>query len=147
MVGETLKVDPDDLVECWSWIVDDVKARDRRGKAVIVLSYGRHSPTRFWSISLLLIYFKAFTTPGLLITTATRITVSGISTLLIEPTISFRSLRTHGTIELSQSSPPEMTPACLWAIIVLNGTEDMTTRLSRSLVWTNSAEEAHSIRI
>lgn len=147
MLGDSLRTDPDDLVDCWNWIVDDVMAKDRRGKAVIVMSYGRYSPTRFWSISLLLIYFKPFTTPGLLITTATWITVIGISTLLKNPTISFRSSGTHGKIKLSQSSPAGITPESLWAISVLNGTEDGTTRLSRSLVWTNSAEEASSIRI
>lgn len=34
---------PDDLTECWSWIVDDVIAKNRKGKAIISMSYGEHS--------------------------------------------------------------------------------------------------------
>lgn len=34
---------PDDLNECWGWIVDDVIAKNRRGRATISMSYGEHS--------------------------------------------------------------------------------------------------------
>ena len=34
---------PEDLVECWNWIMDDVDAKNRVGKATIIMSWSEYS--------------------------------------------------------------------------------------------------------
>ena len=42
---------PADLTECWSWIVDDVIAKNRVGKAIINMSYGEYSVIPKYSLA------------------------------------------------------------------------------------------------
>lgn len=38
---------PEDIVDAWNWIVDDVIDRGRQGKSIINLSYGKRLPLRY----------------------------------------------------------------------------------------------------
>lgn len=67
---------PEDLVDCWSWIVADVIAKNRVGKAIINMSYGEHSSFVYCRIAHLLRIFKASSSNIGLMSTATWITVA-----------------------------------------------------------------------
>ena len=43
--------DPADLIDCWGWIVADVIAKNRVGKAIIVMSYGEYSAIPIYSLA------------------------------------------------------------------------------------------------
>lgn len=45
--SSTTYANPDDLVDRWDWVVDQVNTKGRGGKAVITLSYSKHSPFGF----------------------------------------------------------------------------------------------------
>lgn len=51
--SNTMYANPDDLVDCWNWVVDHVNVRGRGGKAGKSLSYGKQSPFGFRGVNLL----------------------------------------------------------------------------------------------
>lgn len=67
---------PANLVDCWHWIIDDVKAGGRIRKAIINLSYGKPSPLGFCSLALLFTFFKFSSKLGGLMKTVTGITLA-----------------------------------------------------------------------
>lgn len=62
---------PTDLVRAWQWVVADVIAKGRQGKAIINLSYGKYSRLEFCCLALLLTIFKPSHTLSLLMSTVT----------------------------------------------------------------------------